>query len=396
MLRGLTPAGNLPTDVRAGFGPDKWLRGFDAGKPIPAAEHNDSFGIVLPAPAVEPLVMSGTMVFDDVQVIDGPVVIMPGTILRMGPGASVIINGKVKAVGTKDEKIRFVPRDKEQEPWGVFAIRGDAANGSTFGHCVFSGGSGLKEPLAEYSAMFSIHAVQDVSIFDCTFRDSQVVDDMVHAVYSTLQFDNCSFTNSLFDALDLDVCTGSVVRCEFIRSGNDGLDLMASEIVVKDCLLLESVDKGLSVGEGTKALIINCRLLRCEIGVQVKDGSMATISNCDFTDNVKAVDAYKKNWRYNAGGSAYLYGCMVEGGESTLTADKFSRIFVHDSWIDRMGEPNKRIYLDRSVHVAPDVKGHRAAQDKRDFLFAEDESQRTESFTSFLQFMRHKQRGAKK
>jgi CotH protein/parallel beta helix pectate lyase-like protein len=396
VLRGLTPAGNLPTDVRSGYGEDDWLRGFDAGKALPPAEHNDSFGIVVPAPAVEPRVMSGTMVFNDVEVIHGPVVIMPGTVLRMGPGASLIINGKVKAVGTSDEKIRIVPRDKEQEPWGVFAIRGEAAAGSTFGHCVFSGGSGHKEPLAEYSAMFSIHAVPDVSIYDCIFRDSQVVDDMVHAVYSTLHFDSCTFTNSLFDALDLDVCTGSVVRCEFIRSGNDALDLMASEIAVKDCLLLESVDKGLSVGEGTKALIINCRMLRCEIGVQIKDGSMAAISNCDFTDNVKAVDAYKKNWRYNAGGSAFLYGCIVEGGESTLTADKYSRIYVHDSWIDRLGEPNKRIFLGRSVDVAPSIKGHRAAQDKRSFQFDDDATQRTESFTGFLRFMRHKQRGAKK
>lgn len=396
VLRGLTPAGNVPTDVRAGIGEDNWLRGYDAGRKLPAGGHDDSFGIVIPAPSVEPLVLSGSLSYDGVTVIDGPVVIQPGTNLRMGPGASLIFNGKVMAVGTEQDKIRVVPRDPGQEPWGVFAVRGEEAAGSTFGHCVFSSGSGLKEPLAEYSAMFSIHHVPDVSVYSCTFRDSQVVDDMVHAVYSTIQFESCIFQNSLFDALDLDICTGSVVRCEFVRSGNDALDLMSSDIVAKDCLLLESGDKGLSVGEGTKALIINCRIMRCAIGVQLKDGSQAAISNCDFRDNVKALDAYKKNWRYNAGGSAFVYGCMIEGGESSLSADKHSRIFVYDSWIDALGAPSKRIYLAKNVDVDPEVKGNRAAADKQQFFFPEDTAPHTPSFTSFLPYMRHRARGATK
>lgn len=397
VLRGLTPAGNIPTDVRAGIGESTWLRGFDAGRKLPAGAHDDAFGVILPAPAVEPVVLSGTLTYSGVQVFDKPVVIQPGTTLRMGPDASVIFNGKVMAIGSKEQQIRVVPRDAEQEPWGVFAIRGDDAAGSTFAHCVFSGGSGLKEPLAEYSAMFSIHSVPDVSVYNCVFRDSKVVDDMVHAVYSTLRFEDCHFSNSLFDALDLDVCTGTVARCEFVRSGNDSLDLMASDIVIQDCLLFESADKGVSVGEGTNALIINSRMLRCVIGVQIKDGSRASIANCEFKDNIKAIDAYKKNWRYHAGGTAFIYNSMIEGGESSLTTDKHSRMFVHDSWIDVLSDVDSdEIFLAPSVDVDVNIKGNRVSRVKSAYWFPEDGAPRTGSFTSYLPSIRHKVRGVNK
>ena len=95
--------------------------------------------------------------------------------------------------GTAERPISFAPFEEGQDPWGVIAIKGEGSDGSRFRHCYFREGSGWKQPLAEYSAMFSIHGVQDVLVEDCTFEDSRVVDDMVHGVYSSVVFRRCVF-----------------------------------------------------------------------------------------------------------------------------------------------------------------------------------------------------------
>lgn len=394
ILRGVTPDGNGVASVRGGCLNGDWLRSRLHQGAFPPGGHSGTFGIVVPKPSLEPRIVQGVIDVAGVQTLDESTVIQPGTIFRMAPAASVIFNGRVMAHGTKAQPIRVVPMEKGQAPWGVFAIRGDAAAGSTLTHCVFEGGSGLKEPLAEYSAMLSIHAVPDIAVRNCQFRDSQVVDDMVHAVYSDVRFENCTFERSLFDALDLDMCTGTVQGCNFIESGNDALDLMTSQIVVSGTVIRDSLDKGVSVGEGTAAMLLNCRIVGCGIGVEIKDKSHAVLANTDLEDNVLAINAYKKNWRYDAGGSAFVYKCLIKGGDITLSADKHSRLFIHDTWLDRASEFKKRIQLSPSVEMGTDPKKQRRVRSPRPFRFPEDSAEGASSFAQYWSYVRPQKRGA--
>jgi hypothetical protein len=196
-----------------------------------------------------------------------------------------------------------------------------------------SHGSGLKTTRAEYSAGLSIHDVDQVVVEDCTLSDSQVVDDMVHAVYSTVEFRRCLFERSLMDALDIDISEALVEDCTFVESGNDALDLMTSTVAVVNCSMLQSGDKGASVGEDTRAFFVNCTMERCLIGIQIKDRSQATLANCAVLGNHLGIDAYKKNWRYDSGGFAWVYNSVVEGNQTSFGADRVSSIQVHDSFI---------------------------------------------------------------
>lgn len=280
--------------------------------------------------------ISGVVEVTQTQEISSDVIIAPGTRFVMHPGASVRFWGRILARGTKQQPIRFGPKSRDQRPWGVIALQGQSTRGSQLEHCHFELGSGWKTPYFEYSAMFSVHDSDDVRLDQCRFRDSRLVDDMVHTVYSDVVFDHCQFDNSLMDALDMDICTGEVINCVFRNSGNDALDLMTSRVVIDRTEIYDSGDKGISVGENTTLLATRVKLIRCFIGVEGKDNSLAYVINSLFDGNKRwAVHAYKKNWRYDDGGHVFVHYSQFLNTQGGLQADKRSSVFVENSYLDK-------------------------------------------------------------
>ncbi|MCI5161213.1 MAG: hypothetical protein D3917_04150 [Candidatus Electrothrix sp. AX5] len=308
----------------------------------------DSSLILHEKPEVQPLVWHGDIKIEGQQLIDTELIIQPGTTVFMSPGSSLILQGRLIAEGTPDHPIRFVSTAQDLSPWGTVVLQGNKADGSSLKYCEFSNGSGLKSDLFEYTAMLSIHNVKRVKISHCLFRDSQVTDDMVHAVYSEVQFKSCTFQNSLFDALDIDISQVVVEHCNFIQSGNDAIDLMTSRAVVTDTLIQGSKDKAISVGEGSSLFAVNNVFQGNGIAVQAKDGSVASLYNVDLYENKHALDVYKKNWRYGNGGKIFFYKGRLRDNEKMITAGKKSSISIFDTFIDRsMKEKKKRIIFKR-------------------------------------------------
>ncbi len=294
-------------------------------------------------PLKSPTRWSGEIRLDGLLEVDD-LVIDPGTTVLCTPGSSLWVKGRLIAEGSADAPIRFVPELAKQEPWGAVTLEGEGANGSQLAHCQFTGGSGWKEALAEYSAMVSVHSVQDVRFEHCLFQSSKIVDDMVHGVYSDILFSNCTFKDSLEDALDMDISVVQLVSCTFIGSGNDALDLMTTTASVVDTRFIDSGDKGISVGERSRLLILDSLIQGCKFGIQAKDDSVVLGINVDFVGNRdSAFDAYKKNWRYNSGGFGKLVNCWLSGPGASITCDKHSRIQVEGSFLE--------------AEISPDVKG---------------------------------------
>lgn len=319
-------------------------------KNIKKSSFYDLFNIVQAHPFNVPKRWSGTVEINGVETIDSELIVEAGTIIRMNPGAGVILKNRLIAEGTADNPIQIIPNNEGQDPWGAIVIRGEKANSSRLSHCEIAGGSGLKGDLFEYTAMFSVHDVEDIKVNNCVFRDSQKTDDMVHTVYAEIEFYDTRFERSLMDALDIDISDAFLENCYFVGSGNDSIDLMTSNAVIYDTLIEKSGDKAASVGEGSFLLAINNVFRANAIGVQVKDGSVASLYNLDLIENAHAIDAYKKNWRYNDGGNIYLYKSRVKNNEKMITADKHSTIKVYDSYIDtNIGEKRKRIKLSKTV-----------------------------------------------
>ena len=88
-------------------------------------------------------------------------------------------------------------------PWGTFGIKN--ANEVFLKHVHFDNGSGYKDSIKEYSAMLSIHNVENFKLQDCKLSNSFIVDDMLHVVYGNGSIINSDFENSFADAIDIDI-----------------------------------------------------------------------------------------------------------------------------------------------------------------------------------------------
>ena len=330
----------------------RFIRGNDVSAPATPVDHlprKDLRGLFLAVPELphrSAVNWNGELSFRGNHEIYEDVLIAAGTRLQMAPGANLRFWGRVIAEGTAENPIEIGPMDPDQSPWGVVALQGHGTDGSRFQHCNFKLGSGWKQPMWEYSAMFSVHNSDDVIIRNSKFEDSRVVDDMVHTVYSHVEFHDSIFDRSLMDALDMDISTGRVVGCLFRGSGNDSLDLMTSNIVVDRTRIIDSGDKGISVGENTVVFCRDVAFIRCLRGIEGKDSSQAYVYNSLFDSNKLAINAYKKNWRYGDGGHVILSKCRMVNTRESLKADRYSSISVHDSYTDTPLKASKRITVD--------------------------------------------------
>ncbi len=299
---------------------------------------SDMFWLYRPTvvrPPHRPAVWSGEILVDGVREVQGDVCIEPGTVIRMRPDAALLFRGQVTALGTVDAPIQVVPAADGQAPWGTVAINGAACSGSTFRFCRMRGGSGYKVPLEEYCAMFSIHNCTEVRVEDCHFADNYVVDDMVHVVYSSVEFDRCELVKARADALDCDISRVVVRNCRFVESDNDGVDLMTTLAVVVDCQFLKNGDKGISVGEGTHLLALRDTFDGCLKAMEAKDGSVAGAANCEIRNCQRALNAYRKNWRYDAGGTLIVAKSVFADNLEMPTADGHSQVRLYDCQSDK-------------------------------------------------------------
>lgn len=328
------------TAVLAGYAGDKWVAAESA--PQLARTSHARFRL-LPAAPLPPVVWQGEVLVEGVRSFPGDLIIMPGTRVMLAPGASVLIDGKLTALGTASEPIEFLPSTPDGAPWGSVALYGPRSNGSQLEHCHFVGGSGFKEPLREYSGMFNIHDAHDVSVRHCRFEQSKVVDDMVHVVYSDVEFIGCQFHQSLFDALDADLSRILVSGCEFTGSGNDALDLMGTEAVLHATNIRKAGDKGVSVGEDSRALIVDTRIEQALIGAQVKDASRAWVVHSDLWGNQTALDAKQKNWRLGGGGHLVVAFSSLKGNQAQVTVDALSDAKLLDTYVDAELAATERI-----------------------------------------------------
>ena len=296
-----------------------------------------------------PEVWEGIVYVNGVRLEESGLIVRSGTRVLFGPGASLVLTGRLQVEGTANAPVYFGPRDSGQEPWGAVVLSGSGANGSELRNCEFEAGSGLEWRLVDYSAMLSLHDVQGVEIDRCSFRDSVVVDDMVHAVYSDLSISNSRFENSFSDALDIDISNAVITDSVFVDSGNDAIDLMTAKAVIRKTKLDSSGDKGISVGERSELLVIGSQIIGNAIGVQSKDDSHAVLANVDVDRNKIGLDAYRKNWRYGSGGNIKVYKSRIRDSEVPFQADKYSEIEIRDSGVVPVVEANRGVLLGQDV-----------------------------------------------
>jgi len=279
--------------------------------------------------------------------IRSPVSILPGTVINLDAGTSLIFHNKVTAEGTPQSPIRIRRKDSGRA-WGTFALQGMKTNGSVFSHINMSGGSGSEVNGIFYTSMFSLHNTRDITISESRFNNNETYDDMLHIVYGDdITLSNVFFRNSAFDAIDIDMSKNIFLKnLNIVNSLNDAIDLMESEVLIDQVFLYKSGDKGISAGENSNVLVHNSLLHSNNIGLASKDGSNVQMLYSNLDSNGVQISAYKKNWQYGDGGHIRLYNSIILHGEQNFNVDTDSNIVVMDTtMLDKPNQENKNITI---------------------------------------------------
>ena len=251
-------------------------------------------------------------------------VIEPGTTLRLGPGVSLLAEGLVQAVGTKDKPLLIRP--STSEPFACVGLLGAGTRGSVFQYVDCEGGSvGLWRGVS-FKGMFSVYGCPDLKLDNCRFARNEIGDDSVNLGVGEAVVSDCLFEEARADGLDMDQMVGRVEDCRFLKAGNDGLDLMTCRVTVSNSRFEGCGDKGISVGEASEVEVDECEFVGNEKGVEGKDKCRARLTDCTFSGNQLALNLYRKKWLYPSGGRVFLSDCrlidngrdVAVDGESTL------------------------------------------------------------------------------
>lgn len=286
--------------------------------------------------------LSGRIKLTQTQIYNNDVIIEPGTTFIMDANTSIYFYGKVQAIGTKENPIKFMAKDPKK-PWGLIAVQGKDTTGSKFEYVEIKNGSLDTHNLIHYTSPFNIHDMDWFEVRNCKIGSNFVGDDAMHIAYAKGVVDNCEFTNARSDGLDIDISDVNVTNNIFYKSGNDGLDIMTTTMNASNNIFIDSGDKGISVGEWSDANITDSLFLHTVIGLEIKDKSKVNAKNLIYVDaREKAINLYRKNKRYDTGGFLEAYNIYLLGN-TKIKSDKLSDKKMN----------NKR------EHTLPDLKPYR-------------------------------------
>lgn len=273
--------------------------------------------IVIGSPAEKLTIGPGTYVVPDgalVQVM-GDVDIAPGVTVELGEGASVVVRGLLRAVGSAEDPIVFTWKT-ENQPWGNIVLADPECNGSIVRYCVFEHATNRIIGGEEYKGALSAVGV-DIEITDSVFHDITGEDGVnvvdAYGVILRCRFDGCP------DAIDYDGSEGGIIAdSEFSNIRDDAIDL--GEGSVAYCYnnrIHDAGDKGVSVGERSHSYIYNNIISGANMGIAIKDSSDPVIYNNTFIGNNIGVSAYEKNI-FMGGGRGVVANCIIWDSDSLV------------------------------------------------------------------------------
>ena len=292
---------------------------------------------VVPAPLV-PTQWSGTMEIQGLKEIKGDLVLAPGTRLRMGPDASLIIRGRLLASGTAGQPI-VVERRDPATAWGTLAVIGPHADHTSLRFCRISGGSGRVTPFGIFSGMVSIYGAKDVTIEDCRFSRNLNFDSLFYSANSELVVRRSVFTDAFRAGIKLEICRASLEQVLIERTGGNGLDLVNSEVSVASSRLTSGSDKGLSAGERSRVDVFNSVIARNKTGVLAADGTAVSFYNCELADNQTQLAAYHRNGAALGQTMLTMAKSLLSGGNTAYALRDSATLALEDSQAPAFSTP---------------------------------------------------------
>jgi hypothetical protein len=263
-----------------------------------------------------------------------------GVTVRLGPGVSLVINGTIKAQGSKAGMIVFEPLVPGKK-WKEIGLDHITAEGSVISFCKLNGGG----EFAKYTGALSIsnssvpilvdhcqfadwyphnkaiwgYKSSGVSIKSCSFSPAPTDSECIRAIESPWTIESCFFParSGYNDAVDLEDCKrpGAVpiIRyCLFDGTEDDELDLDRCDADVVKCLFRNAgkgkLDKTYGVTE-KKETSGTIRYFEEASGIAADQGSEVRVGECLFIGNMHGLD-FKNSSRLKLDNSV-IADCVV-------------------------------------------------------------------------------------
>lgn len=211
--------------------------------------------------------------------------------------ANLIIYGKITVLGEKDKPIVFSAKNESHS--SVF-IGTDSTAYNSFNYTDFEKLSSLKEGFWKTSASITVYD-SPISFDNCQFKENREGDDFIN-LFRVKNFiiKNCTFSNTISDAVDTDFSTGFIKNCYFSDIGNDAIDGSGSTINVSNSVISCTSDKAVSSGEDSNIFVSDTKIKNCAIGLVSKDYSRLHAKNVIFFNNALDLSVFQKKPEYGA------------------------------------------------------------------------------------------------
>ncbi|MFT5284873.1 MAG: hypothetical protein ACI8TQ_001032 [Planctomycetota bacterium] len=197
----------------------------------------------------------------------------PGVTLRFDESAALITGDALIFKGTASNPIRLEPKPGLASWSGVTVLR--APTQSLWEHVhvrdtniIRRGGWMMTGGVTFYRC--------PVQLLDCSFTDAHG-EDALNAYGTEVLLERVTIDTCASDAFDGDFITGTVRDCTFINSVEDAVDVSGSNIDVVGSRFIDIGDKAISAGENSVVRARDCVVESASIAVASKDFSKVEV-----------------------------------------------------------------------------------------------------------------------
>ena len=295
--------------------------------------------------------------------------IEPGVEIWMPEGASIYIEGVLKARGSVDNGI-IIKLNPDHQPgaWGILSFRKTPAP-SELSYLTIEDASSGPDPVKERGAISAFHAdltmdhltieqvygdpvtarYSDIIMTNSTLH-SEVTGDLINVKYGHARIENCRFTGNGepdTDAIDYDEVEGGIIRNSLIHNflgfNSDAIDIgeEATDVLIDSIFVYNITDKGVSVGQHSSVSIRNSIFVNCNMGVGAKDSARVVVDRSVFYNNVDGVASFEKNPGKAGGNVTIKNSILSNSSHAPYRADSKSTVRISYSLSDYEGLPDQ-------------------------------------------------------
>jgi hypothetical protein len=208
--------------------------------------------------------------------LDLPLELPGGCKLLMAPGGVAVI-GALKVSGTANNPVTIQAADPAAG-WAGMLVMGTAGK-SKLEFCNVRDAHEIQRGGWHCTGGITF-LDQEVELRDCSFAGGRG-EDVLNLIGTRFHMERCRFEGGASDLFDGDFVTGTIVECTFGNTVEDAIDLSGSVVDVRHCRFENIGDKALSVGEASQLTASDCLVESASIAIAVKDRSNAKVERME-------------------------------------------------------------------------------------------------------------------